>query len=213
MEINRQPQQPQQANKIVFDSVGKGAHEIKIVDAKNQEISRFAAEKIIQAEQKHTGMKIKGDSIHFNVIPESGKTNDIYRVSIKISDFARNETHLRNLIHYSGLNENIKSVQEIYPKELQEKIRELQKAEVKQPRNLKNLDAAKMGLSKDELKQIMDYYESYKEFLKSNEEPQFIARSETGFARSLVHIPDGPRQGLYILLKEHDGIKQVGVGT
>ena len=43
-------------------------------------------------------------------------------------------------------------------------------------------------------------------------EPTLIHRDEAKLPYSIVYVPDGPGKGMYVLLKTHEGHKEVGVG-
>jgi serine/threonine protein kinase len=78
---------------------------------------------------------------------------------------------------------------------------------------LKN--AASYGLSELELSVIIDLYEADHAELEKFAEPVHIRKSETDppLPRSIIIVPQGPRKGLYVLLKTHGGMKEIGLGS
>ncbi len=71
------------------------------------------------------------------------------------------------------------------------------------------------GLTREELGQIEAYYADHKAELEALTEPIHIRKESVDphFPRSLVYVPEGPRKGLYILLKSKGGVKEIGLGS
>jgi serine/threonine protein kinase len=76
--------------------------------------------------------------------------------------------------------------------------------------NLRNF-----GLSQKEFDDIDQFYVNNRQTLNLIKEPVHIkGKSLTPpLARSLVYLPNGPLKGLYILLKDHGGVEEVGLGA
>lgn len=74
-------------------------------------------------------------------------------------------------------------------------------------------------LTKDELQGIRQFYDDIKNIIETTNTPIFCKRntpydeSKVILSRSLVYIPNGPSKGAYVLLKEHGGQQQFGIGT
>lgn len=74
-------------------------------------------------------------------------------------------------------------------------------------------------LTKEESDEIKHFYADMKGFLESADKPVFFNRnikfeqSSVLLPRSLVYIPKGPSKGAYVLLKQHEGEKQLGIGA
>lgn len=69
------------------------------------------------------------------------------------------------------------------------------------------------GIKREKFEAVENYYKDNKAELETLKEPTFIPRDETGLSRSLAYVPEGPRKGMYMLLKEHGDAKQLGVGS
>jgi serine/threonine protein kinase len=69
------------------------------------------------------------------------------------------------------------------------------------------------GLKQKEFEEIEDFYVRQK--LDLIKEPKhFKGKKLTPpLPRSFVYLPDGPQKGFYILLKDHGGVKEIGVGS
>src|ERR1700724_2187241 len=73
----------------------KSKAEIKILNANSDPISTFAAEKIKLAgfNDKNKPMKVDGGNVSFNIVEDGS----VYRVKVKIEEFAKNESYLKTL--------------------------------------------------------------------------------------------------------------------
>jgi Protein kinase domain len=71
------------------------------------------------------------------------------------------------------------------------------------------------GLSQKEFDDIDQFYVNNRQTLDLIKGPAHIkGKSLTPpLARSLVYLPEGPQKGLYILLKDRGGVKEVGLGS
>jgi Protein kinase domain len=74
---------------------------------------------------------------------------------------------------------------------------------------------ANFGLSQKEFDEIEQFYASNKRLLDVITDPFYIKKNGMipPLPRSLVHLPEGPHKGLYILLKDRGGVKEVGLGA
>lgn len=71
------------------------------------------------------------------------------------------------------------------------------------------------GLAEEEFQLFKEFYVNNKADLDALPEPKFIKKGEgmPPLPRSVVYVPEGPKKGLYILLKTHGGVEEVGIGA
>lgn len=146
-----------------------------------------AVDKIKLIENKDLKPEVhKNGAVSFNVIEPDGK---LYRLKVKVSDFVE-------IANY--LNEDVTK--------------------------LPNVEG-KLTLTEKDLKIINNFYQMNREELAKLTEPTFISRMPdrrthlTNFVfsdplpRSLVYVPTQIGQGLYVLLKTHEGSEELGLGS
>ncbi len=78
---------------------------------------------------------------------------------------------------------------------------------------LEHLD--QFGLTHEEFAQIESFYnEHYQELAALTSPTHFRKEAQNPpLPRSVVYIPDGPRKGLFVLLKSKRGMKEIGLGS
>ncbi len=71
------------------------------------------------------------------------------------------------------------------------------------------------GLNQKEIESLKSYYATHKAQLDGKTEPELLRRGSgtPPLPRTIVSIPEGPRKGMYVLLKAHGTDKVIGSGS
>jgi len=170
----------------------------------------------LEPEDRNMGMELKGDLISFIILEQ----NNLARVTIAIKEFIANEAFFRAHMIYSKLPI-------VIPLEIQMRINEISGMELYRPQfESEAFDEIKIcnpqdfqGISQDSLLKIKMFYHKNKTFIDSLEKPTVFARNhhydftDIMLPYSLSCIPKGfPKEGQWILLKQHNGNQQLGIG-
>ncbi|MBA2727913.1 MAG: protein kinase [Parachlamydiaceae bacterium] len=214
--------------KIEFNvNFNKGKGTLKLINKTDNAMKEVAVTGLRPSLQKDTNKKMvmHGNVVRFNVV---GQFGTVYRVGVKVKDFAANEKFIRAHLE-SNLEQN-RSFPTKLPKALQKEIdKTTPKNKLASPQlENKNLNIEKRGdsqladfpgVTEHELQTIKNFYNAAKETIEWFDEPKFINRNikydgiDAVLPRSLVCIPNGPTKGVYVLLKEHGGQRQFGIGS
>ncbi|MBA2727168.1 MAG: protein kinase [Parachlamydiaceae bacterium] len=153
-------------------------------------------------------MKIHSGVVRFNIVHKG----DVFRVGIKIKDFAANETLIKTQLEF------VNQMPNAYPKALQKKIDKMIPKLPTPGKEYKDtyLNDSKssdfQGINESKLNLLKSFYNENKHLFK-RDKLAFISRADHLLPRSLVNIPNGPNRGVYVLEKQHGGATQFGLGS
>lgn len=207
---------------IKFGAIIKGKGFVEISNDKNRTISDLKVQNVryMRGEDRNKKMKIEGKVVRFNVMHPNG---EVYRVGVKIKDFVANETQLKA---YLKQNPQLPAA---IPKQIQKQIDKTKFKDKTVVRELKTMalevkkDPPKLedfpGLTKQEFEAIKTFYRDKKPHIDElgEENKSVFYNRNRGYHGTSVILPRSlvfvPGKGTFVLLKQHGGVNQFGIGT
>ena len=203
---------------IVLSSSETGTEKLTIAGklAKTSAITNLMRAITRKGPEEPTFAKLKNDVVLLNLMDQSKKN---VRVEVKVEDLANllkiNPDKLRKFDQEGVLGDfahgklHGQLIEQNTPKGESDATKE---ASLTTKKDFSSANI-KDQLNPEHVRIIDDFYKENFDLLNRITEPRLYHRDEVGLPYSVVFVPNDPGRGIYVLLKTHEGHKEIGVGS